>query len=361
MLTNNTPRSHVLAAKEIRDNRDPLSASYATTYAGVIAFIAVVHEGSFAGAAERLGVGRSAVSRSVQRLETQLNTRLFIRTTRSTALTNEGQVFYDSCQPGVECIIQSVDEMRELRNGAPKGLLRVAASTGFGRKVVAPLLSSFQQLYPDITLDLVLDDRPPDFVAGRIDVAFRDGRMDDSELVARQLIPMQMHMCVSPDYATRHGLPQSLDNLEEHRAISYRQPSGRVNDWEFRVNGARQSMTPRAALSFNDVDLVLQAVLDGEGVAQIPGYQVSSYLQSGQLLPCLVQYAPDDRGHYICYMSRRQLPSRIRVFVDYMTQHIRQMDLHRMTTFSAMPPRLANVNSLPEEAVADWCVEGTSL
>ena len=123
-------------------------------------------------------------------------------------------------------------------------------------------------------------------------------------------------------------------------------PNGRLADWEFRVNGALQMLTPRSTLSFNDSDLVLQAVLDGEGIAQIPGYHVSSYLQTGRLLPCLVQYAPDDHGHYICYMSRRQLPSRIRVFVDFMTQHIRALDLHCLTSFSAAPPMPGSLNHL---------------
>ncbi len=317
---------------------DALASSFSTSYAGVLAFIAVVHEGSFAKAAERLGIGRSAVSRSVQKLETQLDTRLFLRTTRSTSLTSEGELFYANCKPGVERIVQSVEEMRELRCGIPRGQLRLHATVDFGRKVVAPLLRGFHASYPDITLDLGLDDSPVDFIADRIDVSFRNGRMDDSELVARQLIPMQMLVCASPGYARAHGLPQSIDELEQHRCVNLRLASGRIYEWEFKQNGLVRKVQARAAHSFNDADLVLQAVLDGEGVAQMAGYQVCEHLRAGRLVACLSQHAPDDRGHFICYLSRHQLPARIRVFIDYMTPRIRALDLHCLTSFNAPAP-----------------------
>jgi DNA-binding transcriptional LysR family regulator len=326
--------SRVNAGVHATEHGDPLASSFATTYAGVVAFIAVVHGGSFASAAQRLGVGRSAVSRSVQRLEIQLDTRLFLRTTRSTSLTDEGQLFYESCRPGVERIIQSIEDMRELRSCTPRGQLRISATVGFGRQVVAPLLRGFHELYPDIALDLVLDDRPTDFISDRIDISFRNGRMDDSQVVAKQLIPMQMHVCASPAYARLHGLPQSIGELASHRSINFRLPSGRIDEWEFKVGGALQKVVPKASQSFNAPDLVLQAVLSGDGLAQMAGYQVSHLLRSGELLACLAQYAPDDHGHHICYLSRHHLPSRIRVFVDYMTQQIRALDLHCLTNFS---------------------------
>lgn len=307
---------------------DALASSFATTYAGVVAFIAVVHEGSFAKAAERLGIGRSAVSRSVQKLESQLDTRLFLRTTRSTSLTGEGALFYANCKPGVERIVQSVEDMRDLRCGTPRGQLRLSASVGFGRKVVAPLLRGFHAAYPDIALDLILDDSPTDFIHDRIDVAFRNGRMDDSQVVAKQLVPMQMLVCASPEYARRHGMPDTVEALARHDCIHFRLPSGRLYEWEFKVRGLVQKLLPPARHSYNDADLVLQAALDGEGLAQMAAYQVCEHLRAGRLVACLPRHAPDDRGHYICYLSRHHLPSRIRVFVDYMTQRIRALDLH---------------------------------
>src|SRR5215469_18504536 len=127
---------------------DPFASSFATSYAGVVSFLAVADEGSFARAGDRLGIGRSSVSRNVQKLEAQLDARLFQRTTRSTSLTREGERFYENCRPGVERIVQALEDMRELREGPPKGHLRISASVGFGRQIVAPLLADFRAHHP---------------------------------------------------------------------------------------------------------------------------------------------------------------------------------------------------------------------
>jgi len=314
---------------------DALTASFAITYTGVVAFIAVVHEGSFAKAAARLGIGRSAISRSVRKLEAQLNTRLFLRTTRSTALTGEGQMFYENCKPGVERIVRSIEEMHDLRGGSPRGRLRLSATVGFGRKVVAPLLNGFREAYPDIRIDLLLDDGPTNFVGDRIDVAFRDGRIDDSQVVAKRLIPMQMLVCAAPGYVQRHGMPQTISELARHQCINLLMASGRPVEWQFKLGGMEHTYLPQAVSSYSDAELVLQAALDGHGVAQMAGYQVCEHLRSGRLMAGLPAYAPDDRGHYVCYLSRHHLPNRIRVFIDYMTQHIRALDLHCYASWTA--------------------------
>ncbi|MDR5836846.1 LysR family transcriptional regulator [Caballeronia sp. LZ034LL] len=311
---------------------DLLAYSFSTSYAGVVSFLAVANEGSFAKASDRLGIGRSAVSRNVQKLEAQLDARLFLRTTRSTSLTREGELFYKNCQPGVERIVQALEDMRELRNGPPRGHLRIASTSGFGRKVVAPLLPGFNARYPDIALELLLNDAACDFTADRVDVAFRDGHIDDCEVVAKQLIPMQMIVCMSPGHAREHGLPRSVEQLEQHRCISLRTSSGRIAEWEFKVNGVAHKVMPHARQIFNDIDLMLQAVIDGQGIAQLPAYLVCDALKAGRLVMCLAQYAPDDGGHYLCYLSRKHLPTRVRVFVDYMTEHTRALDLHCLTT-----------------------------
>ena len=316
-----------LQDKPQSETADSLASSFTASYAGVVAFIAVAAEGSFARAADRLGVGRSAVSRSVQKLEAQLDARLFLRTTRSTSLTREGELFYRNCHPGVQRIVQALEDMRELRAGPPRGHLRISATVGFGRHVIAPLLGGFRARYPDIAIDLVLDDRPADFTSDRVDVAFRDGQLEDSQIVAKRLVSMQMLVCTSPAYVQQHGLPQHVDELASHTCINYRLASGRVADWEFKVGGCRQKLVPPSIYTFNDVDLVLQSVLAADGIAQLAGYQAAEYLRAGKLVSCLAQYAPDDRGHYLCYLSRQQMPARIRVFIDYMTEAVRALDL----------------------------------
>lgn len=342
---------NLIAALPTSDVHDPLSASFSSSYAGVLAFLAVANEGSFARAADRLGIGRSAVSRSVQKLEGQLGVRLFLRTTRSTSLTREGELFHDGCRPGVDRILHALDEMRELRDGPPRGQLRISATHGFGRKIIAPLLARFRAEFPEVSVELALDERAPDLAADRIDVAFREGVLEDSQVIAKQLVPMQLLVCASPAYARQHGLPQTLEQLAGHACISQRGPGGRLQRWEFRVDGKPCSLQPASELVFNDADLALQAVLAGQGLAQLPNYQAREALRAGLAVTCLDRYAPDDRGHYLCYLSRRQLPKRIRAFIDFITTEVRALDLDVVTHWESS---LQSAVALDTAAPAAW-------
>ncbi len=323
------------ASRDRADTNDALASSLSASYAGLVAFMTVAHEGSFARAAERLGVGRSAVSRSVQKLEAQLGARLFSRTTRSTTITHEGEQFYEHCRPAVERIVQAVEEMRDLRDGPAQGQLRISAPLGFGRKVVAPLLMEFRAEFPAVGLELILEERVVDMAAERVDIAFRDGHLEDSQVVAKQIVPMQLVVCASPEYAGRHGLPASVEELAQHVCIDQRLANGRILPWEFKVDGHVRRFTPASAIVYNDPSLVLESVVGGQGIAQLPAYQVCDRLRSGELSACLGHAAPDGGGHYLCYLSRVQLPKRVRVFVDFMTRRIRSLDLECPLTASA--------------------------
>lgn len=236
------------------DDSDALAAGFEGSYSGVVAFMTVVAEGSFVKAGDRLGIDRSAVSRSVQKLEAQLGVRLFSRTTRSLALTDEGERFHERCRPGVELITEALEGNRDTREGPPRGQLRVCSTVGFGRKVIAPLLRDFRAAYPAVDVELVLDDGPTNFTSDRIDVSFRNGRMDDSQVIAKLLFPMQMLVCASPGYARAHGLPLSVDDIADHRCINFRLASGRLFEWEFRVQGRLCKVKPQGPMTFNDAD-----------------------------------------------------------------------------------------------------------
>lgn len=328
---------------------DPLTSSFSSSYAGVVAFIAVATEGSFARAGDRLGVGRSAVSRSVQKLEGQLGTRLFQRTTRATSLTREGEVFFENCRPGVERILQALEDVRDLREGPPRGLLRISASLGFGRKVVAPLIAKFRAQFPGISAELVLDEHVSDLVTDRVDVVFREGVLEDSQVVAKQLIPLRSVICASLAYAARHGLPVVIEDIAAHACINQRLANGRLRAWAFRLDGRAHVMTPASDLTFNDPALILDAVLRGDGIAQLPAYQVCEALRRGELASCLEAFSPNDGGLYLCYLSRQQLPKRIRAFIDFMTSEVRALDIECSSFGRAgmgeVVPLFANVTS----------------
>ncbi|MCR8713108.1 LysR family transcriptional regulator [Stenotrophomonas indicatrix] len=298
---------------------DPLASVFAATYAGLIAFIVVVTEGNFSRAADRLGIGRSAVSRNVKKLEEQLGVRLLSRTTRATSLTREGDLLYSSCHEGVSRIAQALEEMRDLRAGPPRGHLCIHSTVTFGRQIVAPLLAEFQYMYPEISLDLVLSDHPADFTVDRVDVAFLEGRLTDSQIIARTLAPMKMRVCANPEYLNARGIPERLEDLVEHDCINLRLPSGRIQEWELRRGAGISRPLINAKMTFNDPELILQAAIEGHGVVMLPSYLCRQALSSGQLVECLGELTVDDLAHYLCYQSRQHMPSRTRTFIDFMS------------------------------------------
>lgn len=297
---------------------DALSASFGASYSGIMAFMAVATEGSFVRAGERLGISRSAISRSVQKLEMQLSTRLLVRTTRNTHLTHEGRRFFDNCHQGIAQMAEAMNEMLDLRQGPPSGLLRIGAPVSFGRKALASLLERFATIHPDVSIDLLLDDGPIDFAMEEVDVALRSGRIQDSSIIARRLGPMRRAICAAPDYVARHGLPRTLDALSRHECINHRATNGRPPEWEFHLEGRVLKHQPKSRFTVNNSDLVLHAVLQGWGVAQMTDFQIADHLAAGELVVTLVDQLPNDLGHYICYQSRRHLPVRTRAFIDFM-------------------------------------------
>jgi DNA-binding transcriptional LysR family regulator len=294
--------------------------------AGIVAFVRVAGTGSFAKAAAALGISASAVSKNVQRLESSLGVRLLNRTTRRLALTDEGALYYERCRPAIEGLQDAAAMLRDARR-EPRGALRISATVGFGRQCLLPLLPDFLRRYPGVTLDLHLDDRFADLVEDRIDVAIRNGRLDDRNIVARQLAPMQLIVCGSPEYFAHHPKPETPDDLGAHRCINFRlTESGRVFDWEFEKDGKRFKRGVAGGLIVNDAEATCLAAASGVGLAQIGSYQALPQIKAGRLVPVLTDYIAGRRGHYICYLDRRHLQSRIRVFVDFLCSRVRARD-----------------------------------
>ncbi|SAK97430.1 LysR family transcriptional regulator [Caballeronia hypogeia] len=217
--------------------------------------------------------------------------------------------------------------MRDLHSGPQRGRLRVLSTHGFGLKIVAPLLNDFHARYPEIALELLLSPDPVDFSKDRIDLWFREGSVEDRHIEARQLMPRQLVVCASPAYARTYGLPQHVDDLVRHRCINFRDASGTIQPWSFKVDGLARRRQFVARHTFNDESLITQAVIDGVGIAQLPAYHVCGLLAERTLLCCLAQYAPKDGGHYLCYPKRTPVPARVRVFIEYMTERMHALNL----------------------------------
>lgn len=307
---------------------EAMSATFSTSFTSILAFVAVVTEGSFAKAGAKLGVGRSAISRNIQKLEAQLSTILIIRSTRTMKLTPEGRQFFDRCHHGIAQMAEAVNELLEQRQGPPSGPLRIAAPVCFGRKIVGPMLEGFSKIYPDMCINLLLDDRPIDFAVTEADVSFQSGRIADSRVIARRLGPMRRAICASRSYVAKHGLPKTIEELSRHDCIGHGVLNGRASEWEFHSGRHIKKYLPPSRITLSNSDLVLHAVLQGWGIAQMADFQIADHLKANELMVTLSDSFPNELGHYLCYPSRQYLPGRTRAFVDFVMNEF--PTLHRI-------------------------------
>jgi DNA-binding transcriptional LysR family regulator len=287
---------------------DPLS--------DVVCFVAVVERGSFTAAAEQLGLSRAAVSKLVSRLEARLRARLLNRTTRSLSLTEAGQVFLDSARRGLREIAEAESAVARLQ-GAPRGILRLNAPMSFGILHVAPAVTAFLARFPELRIDMRLDDRRVDLVEEGFDVALRIGELRDSSLVARRLCGCPRVVCATPAYLRARGEPQAPEDLGRHSAIVYSYADA-PGAWEFTgPDGATATFDVAGPVQVNN-SLALREVLLGDaGLALVPRFVVGPDLRSGRLKAVLTAYRPREQAVYAVYPGRRHVSPKVRAFVDF--------------------------------------------
>ncbi|UDM53219.1 LysR family transcriptional regulator [Cupriavidus sp. MP-37] len=307
----------------------------------IVAFVKVATVLNFATAARELGLSRAAVSKSIQRLETSLDVRLFHRDTRSVSLTDEGKVYLDKIRPLMEGINAAADELDKYRTG-PYGTVKVSATVGFGRHVILPVISDFLHAYPDIKIDLILEDRHADLVSEQIDIAIRNGALGDQDIISRKLANMQILVCGSPAYFARRGVPTSPDDLAGHDCIGFRSTTtGRLFGWEFEKAGEMLIRPIESRVTVNDVASAIELAIAGQGLVQVGAYQLKEHIRAGRLRPVLTDYLASHRGHHACYASRRQLPVRVRTFLDFLRAKVSDadtcMDREELAQFRALP------------------------
>lgn len=285
-------------------------------------FVAAVEAGSFAQAATRLHLSRSAVGKSIARLEGRLGVRLFQRTTRSQSLTDNGALFYKRCLRALE-EIRGAESLLETGKQQVSGRLRVAMPVLFGRQCVAPLLIELAQEHPRLELEMSFSDRVVDLVEEGFDMAVRNGTLQDSSmLVARRLGEHRMVLCAAPDYLLRKGQPQRVDDLPQHTAINYLR-AGRVLPWQLMDNdGTPRTFIPRSSLNMDDLQAICDAALAGHGIAWLPCWMVSKEIHQGKLVPLLKQ-APDVRFDVHAVWQRTpHLPLRVRIAIDTLASRL---------------------------------------
>lgn len=292
-------------------------------------FTKVVETGSFSAAGKLLNLTPSAVSKLITRLEQRLGVQLFERSTRQLAITGEGAGFYDNCVR----ILHDIEEAEHDAAGssaAARGVLRINTSVPFGTHQLLPIISDFNLLYPNITLDLSLTDALVDLKRERIDVAIRMGPLDDASFRARALGSSRRAVVASPAYLARHGVPRTPQELEQHRCFNFNFRRSR-DEWPFKLNQQTQYLAVRGDILTNNGETMRQMTLNGLGISRLGLFHIAEDLQAGRLVELLPEFnAGDTEQIHAIFNNQRYMPQRVRVFIDFLVERIgpmlRQLD-----------------------------------
>ena len=281
-------------------------------------FVTVVQAHSFASAAEQLGLVKSAVSRRVRDLEARLGAQLLNRTTRHLSLTDTGTKFYDRCVRLLSDL-QEAEDIASQGDATPVGILRVSAPMSFSIHCLAPMLNEFLANYKRITVDLELNDRHVDLVNDGFDLAVRISRLQDPSLVAQHIALIRHAACASPAYLRRNGSPKTPEDLIEHQGVAYSNVDDRPY-WQFRdpISGELQSVDVPCALRMNNGDAMREAAITGCGIAVLPTFIIHKAVMNGQLRVILPEYMRLPISLYTAYPAGRNLPAKVRVFLDFL-------------------------------------------
>ena len=279
-------------------------------------FVLLAKLGSMSATARELGVTPPAVTKRLSLLEQRLGVRLVNRTTRRISLTNEGELYLAQASEILNRI-RDMEESVASGRAAPKGLLRVNATPGFGRMHIAPIVSRFAHQYADVEVELHLTDRPISLVEEAYDIAIRFGELPDTRMTARRLMKNRRFLCASPAYLKQAGEPQTPQELHLHRCILHRQNDDVYGTWRLHKGRTVELVKVRGAVSSNDGDIVLNWALDGHGIVQRSEWDVAKYLESGRLREVMPGYTLPSADLYLYYLSRRNLPAKMRAFIDF--------------------------------------------
>jgi DNA-binding transcriptional LysR family regulator len=287
------------------------------------AVVAVARHGGFRVAARDLDMSSSALSHAVAALETRLGVRLFNRTTRSVALSAEGEQFVGEIAPALAAIRTAMDRIDEHR-AEPVGVLRLNLPLGAGRMILSPLIYEYMRRYPRVSVDMVSEGAMVDIVGQGFDAGVRLEEFVAPDMIAVPITrPIRSIVVGSPAYFAGRKRPRTPADLAEHRCIRRRLGSGAVYRWEFEKRGEAVAIDVPGQLTLDDNDLMLLAALDGEGLAFVSDISAAQSIEAGLLLPVLEDWSPEYPGLCLYYPSRRNIPARLRAFIDLIRQQAR--------------------------------------
>ena len=276
---------------------------------GIEEFVAVATCMGFKPAAQMLNVSTSHVSRAVTKLENAIGAPLLYRTTRKVSLTDTGRTVLSQC----EALIRARDELFAVVGGntEPQGELKITCSTSLGERYISPIVRQFCQDYPKVEITLDLSNRLVDLIAEGFDLAIRTGQLEDSRLISSRVARRQFLVCATPAYLAANGTPDRLDDLKSHNCII-----GSSSNWRFRHGGQHETIRPRGNLKCNSGASVLDALLAGAGIGQLPLFYVAPHLESGELVELFADLRPEPEPIWAVYPQARHLQPKVHLLVD---------------------------------------------
>ncbi len=286
-------------------------------------FVRVYELGSMSAAARDMRISAAVTSARISQLEQHLGVRLFQRTTRSLTATEQGQAFYGGACEVLEAVANAETQIVDITDN-PKGSLYVAAPLGVGRRLIAPHVPEFLQLYPDISMRLRLTDRKVDLTTEGLDLAFFLGQPEDSNLRIRKIADVQRILCASPDYIQVHGNPASGDALiaENHECLNLRYPGATEFQWRLMTEDGPKRFRVMGRFESDDGDVLTDWALSGNGIAMKPLFEVADHIKAGRLVPVAVQTPPEPIQMACLFTHRRGQDPKSRLFMDFMIDRI---------------------------------------
>lgn len=280
-------------------------------------FLAIAKHRSFKAASVELGVTPSALSHALRTIEERLDLRLINRTTRSVALTEAGEQLFARVSPAFRDIEDALEDLNTFR-GKPAGTLRLNSARQSARLVLLPIITKFLKAYPDVRIDLVIDDALVDVVSGGFDAGVRFGETIAADMIAVPIGPRHRFAVVgSPAFFKKHQPPVTPHELRDLPCIRLRFSSGSIYRWEFERGGIELDIDVDGPLTMTDQEMMIDAALDGTGLAYVFEAQVEQFIAKRKLVRVLSDWCPAYPGFFLYYPSRRQLPAALRAFIDF--------------------------------------------
>jgi len=289
-------------------------------------FVKTIEVGSFSALGRQLHMAPSSISRQINALEKELGVRLLQRTTRNISLTEAGQIYFEHVSKILSDLEEAQLAITQLQAN-PKGILRLNVAIPFGERNIVPLIPEFLRLYPDLKIDLTLEDRAIDLVEERVDLSIRISRLDDSSIVARKLADNQFVVCASPQYFEVHSLPSTPNDLSRHNCLINKNIYN-SDTWQFRKGNSTQNMSVSGNFLANTGGALYQAMLSDLGIAVLPTWFVGEDIKQGKLQVVLGDYAVNlpamiDSAIYALYPAGQYLPPKVRVFIDFLIEKLK--------------------------------------